>query len=72
MLHAKLIGELKEQVLNSMTFNVGYFEGRKHAKMFIAIEEDLKVMYSKYPSGDITIWCDGRQDESMYKQEKKG
>ena len=69
MLRAKLIEELKEQVPNSMTFNVGYFEGRKHSKMFIAI--DLKLMYSKYPSGDITIWCDGRQDGSIRGKRKR-
>ena len=39
--------------------------------MFIATEEDLKVMYSKYPSGDITIWCDGRQDESIRGKRKR-
>ena len=62
MLRAKLIEELKEHVPNSMTFNVGYFEGRKH---------DLKVMYSKYPSSDITIWCDGWQDESIRGKRKR-
>ena len=31
-LHAKLIEELKEQVPNSVTFNVAYFEGQQHPK----------------------------------------
>ena len=63
MLHAKLIEEFKENVPDSFTFNVGYFEGQRHAKMALSSEEDLKAMYLKYQSGDITLWCDGKSDD---------
>ena len=26
--------------------------------------EDLTTMYVKYPKGEITLWCDGRSDET--------
>ena len=62
--HATLIEELKEQVPDTVTFKVGYFEGQQHSKMLIATSDDLKAMYSKYPKGEITLWCEGRGEES--------
>lgn len=48
----------------SLTFNVGYFEGQRHSKMWIITDEDLTTMYEKYPSGEILLWCDGASDET--------
>ena len=62
-LHAKLVQEFKEQVPNS--HNIGYYEGQKHAKMVIASNEDIEAMYVRYPSGDITLWCDGSSEDSV-------
>ncbi len=70
-LHAKLKEEFKEQVPNSVTFNVGYFEGQRHAKIVIASEEDLKMMYTKYPSGEISLWCDGRVEYTSVGRKRK-
>ena len=71
MLHAKLIEEFKEQVPNSVTFNIGYYEGQRHAKMAIVTEEDLNAMYEKYPSGDVALWCDGRSEDTSSAVTKK-
>lgn len=63
-LHVKLIEEFKEQVPDSVTFEVGYYEGQKHAKVWIFSDEDLQSMYEKYPKGgDVTLWCEGRNEE---------
>ena len=53
---------LKEQVPDTVTFSVGYFEGA-HSKVLLTSQDDLHAMYSMYASGPITLWCDGRVDE---------
>ena len=58
----KLIEEFEQQVPNSVSFNVGYCEGQQHCKMSIVNSDDLKAMYKKYPTGEITLWCDGQSD----------
>ena len=50
-------------VPDSLTFGVGYYEGQRHCKMVIATQEDINAMYRKYPSGDITLWCDGKSEK---------
>ena len=61
-LRAKLIEEFKEQVPNSVTFNVGCFEGQSHSKVWLVTNDDLQAMYTRYPRGDITLWCDSRSE----------
>ncbi|SMN02688.1 hypothetical protein SPONN_1479 [uncultured Candidatus Thioglobus sp.] len=70
-LHVKLVEEFKEQVPDSLSFNIGYFEGQKHAKMLMGSEEDLQAMYMRYPSGEVTLWCDGRKSEENGSAAKK-
>ena len=70
-LYTKLIEELKEQVPNNLTSSIGYFEGQKHSKVSIASDDDLKAMYSMYPSGDITLWCDARSEDGEGKKKRK-
>lgn len=62
-LRAKLIEELKDHIPDSLTFKVGYFEGPKHSKMWIVTKDDITAMYSKFLSGEITLWCEGREEE---------
>lgn len=62
-LRTKLIEEFKEMVPTTLTFNVGYFEGQKHSKMWICVDEDLTAMYQKYPTGDILLWCDSNNND---------
>ena len=74
-LRAKLVEEFKEQVPNSLTFNVGYFEGQQHSKSWLVSRDDLNAMYAKYPRGDITLWCDGKselvEDEAQTTKRKR-
>ena len=69
VLRAKLIERLGEQVPNSMTFDVGYYEGQQHSKIWLCSSSDLEAMYRKHPTGEITLWCDGRisdiEEEAM-------
>ena len=37
VLHAKLIEKLGDQVPNTITFDVGYFEGSQHSKIWIVM-----------------------------------
>lgn len=59
-LRLKIIEELEEQVPDSLSFPLGYFEGQKHSKIWLVTEKDLQAMYEKYPLGEITLWCDRR------------
>ena len=62
-LRVKLIDEFAETVPDTVNFNVGYFDGRQQAKLWLVTDEDLDSMYSKYRTGEITLWCDGRQSD---------
>jgi len=46
-----------------MTFKVGYFEGSKNTKMSIVSKDDITDLYSKFSSGEIMLWCEGRGQE---------
>ena len=77
VLRAKLIERLGEQVPNSMTLDVGYYEGHQHSKRWLCSSSDLEVMQRKHPTGEITLWCDGRisdiEEEVMgYGKRKRG
>ena len=62
-LRVKLIDEFADTVPDTVKFNVGYFDGRQQAKLWLVTREDLESMYSKYRTGEITLWCDGRQSD---------
>lgn len=63
VLRAKLIEKLSEQVPHTISFDVGYYEGSQHSKIWLCSANDLESMYKKYPSGEITLWCHGNEDE---------
>ena len=42
-LHVKLIDEFKEQVPDSIEFNVGYYDGSQQAKMWLVNSDDIKM-----------------------------
>ena len=65
VLRAKLIEKLGEQVPHNINFDVGYFEGPQHSKLWLCSPSDLEAMYKKYPSGEITLWCDAYVDEEL-------
>ena len=60
---AKLMEKFEDQVPSSVSFDVGYFEGQQHSKMWLCSNDDLKSMYTKYPKGEITLWCEGKGAE---------
>ena len=66
-----MIEYFKEQVPDSVTFEAGFYEGQKHSKMWIFSNEDLKSMYDKYPSGEITLWCEGRLENDTTDRQKR-
>lgn len=63
VLRAKLIEKLGEQVPQTISFDVGYYEGSQHSKVWLFSSNDLESMYQKYPSGEITLWCYGCSDD---------
>ena len=73
VLRAKLIERLGEQVPNTVTFDVGYYDGQHHSKIWLCSNKVLEVMYHKYPSGEITLWCDGctNEDSTGCKKRKR-
>lgn len=60
-----------EQVPNTITFNVGYYEGQQHSKIWLCSSRDLEAMYHKYPTGEITLWCDSCSDEGTGHSKRK-
>ena len=68
-LRVKLIDEFEETVPDTVNFNVGYFDGRQQAKLWLVTNKDLESMYSKYRTGEITLWCDGRSDRDRSGEE---
>ena len=42
-------------------YNMGYFEGSRQTKRWLACEADLCTIYTKFSSGsEVFLWCDGR------------
>ena len=73
-LHVKLIDAFKQHVPNTTDFNVGYFEGPQHSKVWLVMD-DLGSMYKKYHNGgDIALWCDayGKADGEKVSTKTKG
>ena len=62
VLRAKLIEKFGKQVPPHIGFDVGYYEGSQHSKIWLCSCEDLESMYKKYPSGEISLWCNGAID----------
>lgn len=62
-LRLKLHDDFGEHVPSTTNFNVGYFEGQQHLKVWLVTADDLNSMYLKCSrGGDIVLWCDGKSD----------
>ena len=60
-MRVKFRENFKQQVPDSLTFEAGYYEGNKHAKVWVITDDDIEGMYGKYPNGgEVTLWCEGR------------
>ena len=70
-LRVKLIEEFQDGVPSTVTFNVGYFEGQQHSKISMITADDLSTMYSRYPKGEITLWCDGSSGQEASSEHGK-
>ena len=62
------------QLPTTMTFNVGYFDGRQSMKVCICTQDDLDKMYMSLASAkkrEVLLWCDGRaKDGNNQKKDK--
>ena len=47
----QLIEEFKDQVPDSLSFQIGYFEGSQQAKISLVTDEDLKRLYGIHKTG---------------------
>ena len=52
--------KLGDQVPETFSFDVGYYEGQHHSKIWLFSDADLQAMYKSHSTGEITLWCDGR------------
>ena len=60
-LKLQLMDSFPEELPSSMDFQVGYFEGRSHAKRWLIENRDLDKMNSLYMAGStINLWCEGK------------
>ena len=71
VLRVKLAEQLGEQVPKTLTFDVGYYEGQQHSKIWLCSDMDLVAMYQKIPSGEITLWCDAKSEEEPVVSKRK-
>ena len=72
VLRARLAEHLGEQVPKTLTFDVGYYEGQQHSKIWLFSYTELVTMYDKIPSGEITLWCDANSgEESVFTKRKR-
>lgn len=63
-LRVKLIEDFSEQVPDSLSFGVGYFDGKHQMSLFN--QDDLGTMYDKHKlGGEIMLWCDARSRDSL-------
>ena len=63
----QLIEEFKDQVPDSLTFQIGYFEGSQQAKISL-VTKDLKRMYDIHKTGgQINMWYEGVSNEGANK-----
>ena len=60
-----LIEEFKDQVPDSTSFQVGYFEGSQQMKIWIVTEVDLKDIHKA--RGQINMWCEGVSNDGATK-----
>ena len=51
-MRANLAESLGEQVPKTLTFDVGYYEGQQHSKIWLCSDTDLDTMYQKNSSGE--------------------
>ena len=58
-----LCAELSDELPSSL--NVGYFEGRHHAKKWLTTDQDLVAMNTKLTGGDVCLWYDAAQQTSQ-------
>ena len=64
----QLIEEFKDQVPDSLSFLIGYFEGSQQAKISLVTDEDLKRLYDIHKTGgQINMWCEGVPNEGANK-----
>ena len=53
-------------------YEAGYYEGQKHAKVWLVTNDDVDGMYDKYPNGgEITLWCEGRSTRTKRKRDRE-
>ena len=48
----KLIDVVGDQVLDKVDLNVGYYKGKRQAKIWLVSKEDLEMMYSNQSKSD--------------------
>ena len=73
-LKVKLMEQFENQLPITLTFNIGYYDGRQSEKRWICDKEDLEAMYSSpalLGRKDILLWCDGRPEDSDFDNSRK-
>ena len=70
-LRSALWHEFGDAVPDEGEFNVGFFEGKQHAKKWLVTSQDLDAMYAYFEGKPcLNLWCDG-EDQEEESDEKK-
>ena len=67
-LKANIIEEFKDEVPNTLDFDIGWF--KENTKEWLVVAEDLDRMYAKCTGNEICLWCDASIDKSNPKKRK--
>lgn len=74
----KSVDDLKDNILEALhdefpeeaNVDVGYFDGRQSAKIWLVSSEDLRHMYSICKNGEASLWVEYREDENSDEEEE--
>lgn len=70
-LRRKLVKDFAENMPSDEDFDVGYYDGSQHSKVWLVTADDLQSMYLKYPKGgSIVLWCDGKSSGTSKRKRK--
>ena len=69
-MRVQLIEEFKDEVPDSLLFQIGYFEGSQQAKISLVTDKDLKRLYDIHKTGgQINMWYEGVFNEGASKEQ---
>ena len=65
-----ILDDLKEEFPEDANIDVGYYDGRQSAKIWLVSTEDLNHMYSICKNGEVSLWVEHTEDGNSDEEEE--